>query len=63
MCLSNVYTTAPERKLVAKNIALVRFEDGKLLLTDILGRTTRIDAAVERIDLMENEILVRGAEA
>ena len=37
MCLSNVYTTAPERKLVAKNIALVRFEDGKLLLTDILG--------------------------
>lgn len=60
MCLSTVYALGgSERRMVAKNIADVRFEDGKLILTDLLGVRTVLQARLERVDLMENEILVR----
>ncbi len=60
MCLSTVYVRDREKKEpVAKNVAAVRTKDGKLVLTDILGVTTELDAEIETIDLMENYIFVR----
>lgn len=60
MCLSTVYLREQDKKeQVAKNVASVRMKDGKLLLTDILGVTTELDAELETIDLMDNFIYVR----
>ena len=60
MCLSTVYLREQDKKeQVAKNVAAVRMKDGKLLLTDILGVTTELDAELETIDLMDNFIYVR----
>ena len=60
MCLSTVYLREQEKKEpVAKNVASVRLKDGKLVLTDILGVTTELDAELETIDLMDNFIYVR----
>ena len=60
MCLSTVYVRDAEKKeQIAKNVAAVRTKDGKLLLTDILGVTTELDAEIETIDLMDNYIYVR----
>jgi predicted RNA-binding protein len=58
MCLSTVYRLGQPDKPLAKNVALVREQDGRLLLTDILGVMTEIEAKIVRIDLMENQILV-----
>ena len=58
MCLSTVYRLGSPEKPLAKNVALVREQDGRLLLTDILGVTTELEARLVRIDLMENQILV-----
>ena len=68
MCLSNVYriktgsrndAAGEERELLVKNAAAVSIKDGKLVFTDIMGVRTEIDAELEKIDLMDNYILVR----
>ena len=68
MCLSNVYRIKTgsrsegadaERELLVKNAATVSVKDGKLVFTDIMGIRTEIDAELEKIDLMDNYILVR----
>ena len=59
MCLSAVYNE--KRELLAKNVAAVTTQDGQLVFSDILGRTVAIVGSIEKIDLMENEILVRQA--
>ena len=63
MCLSTVYLREAERREpVAKNIAAVKTRDDKLLLTDIMGVTTEVDAEIELVDLMENVIYLRHRE-
>ena len=69
MCLSNVYKikkgsrsdsgSADERELLVKNAATVSIKDGKLVFTDIMGIRTEVEAELEKIDLMDNYILVR----
>ena len=60
MCLSTVVALQGDEKTpVARNVAGVKQEDGKLILTDIMGRTTMVDADIERIDLLENYIWIR----
>lgn len=60
MCLSTVFALRPEGKTqIAKNVASVKQQDGKLILTDIMGVPTVVDADIERIDLMDNFIWVR----
>ena len=57
MCLSTVLTM--ERQPVCKNVAAVVQRDGQLIFTDIMGIPTAITGIIEKIDLIENEIIVR----
>lgn len=57
MCLSTVLTM--ERQPVCKNVAAVIQRDGQLIFTDIMGIPTAITGTIEKIDLIENEIIVR----
>lgn len=60
MCLSTVYKlNGNEKELVSENVAGVRMENGKLVLINILGVKTEIDAQIDCIDLMENIITVK----
>lgn len=59
MCLSTVYNEKQE--VLAKNVAGVTTQDGKLIFSDILGRTVAVTGTIEKIDLMENEIRIRQA--
>ncbi|MCF0140983.1 MAG: metal-sensing transcriptional repressor [Mogibacterium sp.] len=59
MCLSTVYENHDgEHVFLAKNIADIGERDGQLVMTDIMGVQTRIFGEIERIDLMENYILI-----
>lgn len=61
MCLSTVYSLdGNEKKLIQENVAGVRFENGRLILINILGVKTEIDAEIDCIDLMENIITVKS---
>lgn len=64
MCLSAVYSlNGNEKKLIQENVAGVRMENGKLVLINILGIKTEIDAEIDCIDLMENVITVKMPSA
>lgn len=63
MCLSTVYRFHDgEKQLVCKNVASVRQQDGVLVFTDIMGAQTRVDAVLDRMDLMENFIFLRDKQ-
>ena len=61
MCLSTVWTA--ERQPVSKNVASVTQKDGQLVFTDIMGIPTVVNGQIEKIDLMENEIIIKKATA
>ena len=56
MCLSTVYNE--KREVLAKNVATVRAEKGRLVFTDIMGIPVSVDGRIEKVDLMENEITI-----
>ena len=58
MCLSTVYKIAPDgtKETVAKDVASVRYVDGKLVMYDIMGIPTEASGEIQRIDLMDNFI-------
>ena len=60
MCLSTVYNQKHE--MLAKNVAAVRAEKGRLIFTDILGIPTTVVGTIEKVDLMENEIFITQTE-
>ena len=62
MCLSTVYSLrGGEREQICKNIADIRVENGEIVFTDIMGVSTVRKAAIERIDLTDNYVLIREA--
>ena len=60
MCLSNVYREkVDDSNLLAKNVADIKIEDGKIYFTDIMGIRTIFDGTLQQIDLTENFIIVK----
>ena len=57
MCLSTVYNTA--QQVLCKNVASVTEKDGQLVFTDIMGIPTVVAGSIQKIDLMDNVIVVR----
>lgn len=59
MCLSTVYEMRDgEKSLLCRNIAEIGELDGQIVMKDIMGISTRVFGEIERIDLMENYIII-----
>ena len=59
MCLSNVYKDeVKDENLLARNIADIRVEGGKIILTDLMGIRREIDATIKKVDLMDNYVVL-----
>ena len=48
--------------MIARNVATVRAEKGRLVFTDIMGIPVSVSGTIEKVDLMENEIFVLQQE-
>lgn len=60
MCLSTVYKNeVSDANLLAKNIADIKVENGKIIFTDLMGIRTMFDGSLEKIDLMDNYVIVK----
>ena len=60
MCLSTVYKyEVSDANMLAKNVADVRIENGQILFTDLMGIRTVFDGTLEKVDLMDNYIIVK----
>ena len=63
MCLSTVYFVRDnqEKELISKNIASITFENGELILRNVLGIPTAVKGEISHVDLVENFVEIRPA--
>ena len=60
MCLSTVYKNeVNDANLLAKNVADIRMENGQIIFTDLMGIRTVFNGSLEKVDLMDNYVIVR----
>ena len=61
MCLSVVYKNeVNDANLLARNVADIKVEGRKIIFTDLMGIRTTFDGTLEKVDLMDNYVIVRG---
>ena len=59
MCLSNVYKDeVKDENLLARNIADIKVEGSKIILTDLMGIRKELDATIKIVDLMDNYVVL-----
>ena len=49
-----------DANLLAKNVADIRVDGGKIIFTDLMGIRYTFDGTLEKVDLMDNYVIVRG---
>ena len=60
MCLSIVYKNeVNDANMLARNVADIRVEGGKIIFTDLMGIRTAFDGTLEKVDLMDNYGIVK----
>lgn len=60
MCLSTVYKNeVNDANMLARNVADIRVENGQIIFTDLMGIRTTFDGTLEKIDLMDNYVIVK----
>lgn len=61
MCLSKVYAIKNgKRELVLSEIASLKVEANKLLLTTLLGERKEISASIREIDFLTHSIILKN---
>ena len=61
MCLSTVYKNeVSDANMLARNVADIKVENGQIIFTDLMGIRTVFDGSLEKVDLMDNYVIVKG---
>lgn len=61
MCLSTVYQVlGADEKLLCQHVSSIEINGEELSFTDIMGGETVVTGKIEKIDLVNNTILVRS---
>jgi predicted RNA-binding protein len=61
MCESHAYLVeGDEERLIMEDVINVREEDGKLVLSNIIGEESKLDAEVVAITLLDHRILLKA---
>ena len=64
MCLAKAYVGSNgERELLMEEIASLKVEAGKLLVTTLFGEQREIEASIKEIDFMASSIVLKKAKA
>ena len=63
MCLSTAYkNNVDENKVLVKNVASIRVENDEVILVDLMEREFRIKGTLEKVDLLENFVVVKSED-
>ena len=62
MCLAAAYKNeqTPEN-LICKFVSNIGFDNGKIVLTDILGENIAIEGKLSTVDLVKNVVVIQSA--
>ena len=62
MCLASAYTPQGEKHiLIGEDISRIDVYEGRVVLTDFLGRETAVSEVLQSVDLMDNSIFIAPA--
>ena len=62
MCLSTVYKNTMEpASILMKNVMRIDCRDGQVILTDLLDRQLTLEGQLERANLVDGYVIVKGA--
>ena len=60
MCLSTVYKNeVSDANMLARNVADIKVENGQIIFTDLMGIRYTFDGTLEKVDLMDNYVIVK----
>lgn len=63
MCLSTAYkNNVDENKVLVKNVTSIRVEKDEVILVDLMEREFRIKGKLEKVDLLENFVVVKSED-
>ena len=63
MCLAKAYVARDERdEMVAENVASVKVEGNRLVVTTILRETKTLEATIESVDFANGNLRLRPAK-
>jgi predicted RNA-binding protein len=61
MCESHAYLVeGDEERLIMEDVINIRSEDGKLVLANIIGEESKLDAEIVDITLLDHRILLKA---
>ena len=59
MCLSTVYENEmAEANAIMKNVMTVECQDGKVILTDLMGRTLEVPGTLQKASLTDGYVIL-----
>ena len=59
MCLSTAYLNRKEESLIAaKFVDSIKVEDGKVIMTDVMGAVTEIEGTISFVDLTGGSVII-----
>lgn len=58
MCISTAYKGSESGDVLAEYIASFKQQDGKLILTDIMGKDTEIEGVLKSADLTRGTLVI-----
>ena len=62
MCLSTVYKNEiSDANMLAKNVADIKVDGGTIIFTDLMGIRYTFNGTLEKVDLMDNYVLIKEA--
>ena len=60
MCLSTIYRDSVEREnMVMKNVRLIEYRDGRIVLTDLMERELAIEGELIMANLVDGVAVIR----
>ncbi|RLI94774.1 MAG: hypothetical protein DRO92_02540 [Candidatus Altiarchaeales archaeon] len=60
MCESTLYIeTKDDREKIADDVALILFDNGEIIVRDILGNEKRLRGKISEINLIKHEIIIK----
>ena len=63
MCLSTAYkNNVDENKVLVKNVTSIRVEKDEVILVDLMDREFRIKGKLEKVDLLDNLVVVKSED-
>lgn len=64
MCLAKAYVgSGGEKELLMEEVASLKAEDGRLLVTTLFGEQREIEASIKEIDFMASSIILEKVKS